>query len=85
MAELAKDILPSREKLPAQRGLWQTEAGQLNEVVHLWVYKDLNERAAARQDGASRSRLAGVSRQVAPLLASMQSTVLVPTPASPMK
>ena len=32
----------------ADVGVWQTEAGQLNEVVHLWVYKDLNERAAAR-------------------------------------
>ena len=25
-------------------GFWYSEIGQLNEVVHLWAYNDLNER-----------------------------------------
>src|SRR3989440_9814581 len=45
---LAKGVLPSREKYSRNVCYWQTEAGQLNEAVHLWVYKDLYERAAAR-------------------------------------
>jgi len=31
-------------------GLWQTEAGQPNEVCHIWAYPDLNARAKARGD-----------------------------------
>ena len=47
-----KGVMPAREKYSKIVGLWQTEAGPLNEVVHVWVFKDLNERAAARGMGA---------------------------------
>ena len=48
VARAFKAMLPFRDKYTRRVGLWQTEAGQLNEVVHMWVYRDLNERAAAR-------------------------------------
>src|SRR5437899_5349819 len=41
-----KTIMPVREKYSKNVGLWQTEVSQLNEVVHLWAYRDLNHRAA---------------------------------------
>jgi NIPSNAP len=31
-------------------GYWVTEIGPLNQVVHLWSYKDLNERARLRAE-----------------------------------
>lgn len=83
--QLFKEVMPAREKYMRRVGLWQTEIAQLNEVVHMWVYRDLNERAAARgklaQDPAWQSFLP----KSAPLLAHMQAIVLYPSPHSPMK
>src|SRR5215813_5526395 len=31
-------------------GYWVTEIGPLNQVMHLWSYKDLNERARLRTE-----------------------------------
>src|SRR5215471_11108900 len=82
---LAKGVLPSREKYSRNVCYWQTEAGQLNEAVHLWVYKDLNERAAARAKALGDPEWQAFLGKALPLLVSMQSTVLIPTPVSPMK
>jgi len=41
-------VLPAREKYSKIVGLWQTEAGQPNEVCHIWAYPSLNARAEAR-------------------------------------
>ncbi|MGH7389127.1 MAG: NIPSNAP family protein [Candidatus Rokuibacteriota bacterium] len=82
--ELFKGVMPAREKYMRRVGLWQTDLGPLNEVVHLWVFRDLKERAEARarlgQDPAWQKFVAAS----VPLLAHMQAAVLMPTPASPM-
>jgi hypothetical protein len=82
--ELFKNVMPAREKYMRRVGLWQTDLGPLNEVVHMWVFRDLNERAEARarlgQDPAWQKFVAAS----ASLLAHMQAAVLMPTPASPM-
>ena len=82
---LAKGVLPSREKYSRNVCYWQTEAGQLNEAVHLWVYKDLNERAAARAKALADPEWQAFLGKALPLLVSMQAVVLIPTPASPLK
>ena len=82
---LARGVLPAREKYSRNVGYWQTEAGQLNEAVHLWVYKDLNERAAARAKALADPEWQAFLGKAMPLLANMQSVVLVPTSVSPMK
>ena len=82
---LAKGVLPSREKYSRNVGYWQTEAGQLNEAVHLWVYKDLNERAAARAKALGDPEWQAFLGRALPLLQDMKSVVLVPTTVSPMK
>jgi NIPSNAP protein len=83
--ELFKGIMPTRDKYMRRVGLWQTQMGQLNEVVHMWVFRDLNDRAAARaklgQDPAWQEFLA----KSLPLLAHMQAIVLNPAAHSPMK
>ena len=80
-----KAIMPTRDKYTRRVGLWQTQAGQLNEVVHMWAYRDLNDRAAARaklgQDPAWQAFLG----KAMPLLAHMQAIVLNPASHSPMK
>jgi hypothetical protein len=80
-----RDIMPTREKYSKNVGVWQTEAGTLNEAVHLWAYRDLNDRAAVRgavlRDPAWQEFLA----RSAPCLAEMSSIILNPAPHSPMK
>src|SRR5262245_42306182 len=49
-ADLIMKIMPVREKYSKPLGLWITEAGQPNEVCHIWPYKDLNHRAQVRAE-----------------------------------
>ncbi len=80
-----KAVMPAREKYMRRVGLWQTEMGVLNEVVHMWVYRDLNERAAARAKLAQDPAWQEFVKVSPPLLAHMQAIVLTPAPASPMR
>jgi hypothetical protein len=65
--------------------VWTTEIAQLNEVVHMWAFKDLNDRAAARAKlGQNADWQTFVGKSV-PLLAHMQSIILLPASHSPMK
>ena len=41
-------VLPAREKYSKIVGLWRTEAGEANEVCHIWAYASLNARAEVR-------------------------------------
>ena len=80
-----KAIQPVREKYSRRVGLWQTEMGQLNEVVHMWAYADLNERGAVRAKLGQDPEWQAFLAKGTPLLAHMQSTILIPTAVSPMK
>jgi len=83
--EMFKAVLPTRDKYTRRVGLWQTETGQLNEVVHMWVYRDLNDRAAARARMAQDPQWQAFIAKSPALLQHMQSIVLVPVAHSPMK
>jgi hypothetical protein len=77
--------LPAREKYSKIVGLWTTDVAQLNQVVHLWAYADLNQRADVRcktpQDPEWKAFLA----KGYPLIAHMESVILVPTEVSPLR
>jgi len=38
-------------------GYWLTEVGPLNQVMHLWSYKDLNERAEKKKSSQRKPKL----------------------------
>ncbi len=80
-----KGILPLREKYTRRVGLWTSEIGSLNEVVHLWAYKSLDERAAQRARLAQDPEWQTFLGTSTPLLLQMQSTILNPSPHSPMR
>jgi hypothetical protein len=80
-----KGILPTREKYSKNVGLWQTEMGQLNEVVHLWAYQDLTERAAVRGKVMQDPEWQAFLAKGYPLLLEMKSIILSPAAHSPMK
>jgi hypothetical protein len=82
---LFKEILPVRAQFMRRVGVWTTEIAQLNEVVHMWVFKDLNDRATSRARlGQNADWQTFVGKSVG-LLAHMQSTILLPAAHSPMK
>jgi hypothetical protein len=82
---LAMGILPKRETFSRNVGYWQTEVAQLNEAVHLWVYRDLNERAAVRAKALQDPDWQTFLGKASPLLQQQEAVVLVPTGPSPMK
>ena len=80
-----KAIMPVRERYSKNVGLWQTEVAQLNEVVHLWAYRDLNDRAAVRAKVAQDPEWQAFLGKATLLLVEMRSIVLTPALASPMQ
>jgi NIPSNAP len=79
------EALPAREKYSKIVGLWQTEAGQPNEVCHLWAYPDLNARAKARGDAMKDPVWQEFLGKGPAFLEQMHSTILLPAPHSPLK
>lgn len=80
-----KAAMPVREQYSPNVGLWITEMGLLNEVVHLWAYQDLNERAAVRAKTSQDPQWQAFLAKGYPLLLDMKSIILTPAPHSPMK
>jgi hypothetical protein len=61
-------------------GFWRTEVGTLNQIIHIWPYKDINERDQVRAE-AVRS---GVwPPKIADFIADMETRILYPAPFSP--
>ncbi|MGD9805740.1 MAG: NIPSNAP family protein [Hyphomicrobiaceae bacterium] len=79
------EVMPVREKYSKPVGMWITEAGQPNEVVHIWAYPDLNARAAARAAAVADPQWQGFLKKAAPLLEDMSSTIMLPSAHSPMQ
>lgn len=82
---LFREALPIREKHSKIAGLFQTEAGQPNEVCHLWAYPDLNTRAAVRAASAADPGWQAFLPKSSPLLEEMNSTIMLPAAHSPLK
>jgi hypothetical protein len=75
-----EEALPKRLEFSPLAAFWFTEIGPLNQVIHVWPYKDTNERA--------RTRAAAIEAGIWPpkvneLIADMKSEILVPQPFSP--
>src|SRR4029077_4152946 len=44
--------IEGRTKLSRLAGYWRTEVGTLNQIIHIWPYKDVNERLQIRAQAA---------------------------------
>src|SRR3979411_2443394 len=78
-------VLPAREKYSKIVGLWQTEAGQPNEVCHIWAYPSLNARTEARANALKDPAWQAFLGKGSPLAAEIHSTIMLPAPHSPRK
>ncbi len=77
--------LKAREKYSKIVGLWSTDIAQLNQVVHLWAYSDLNQRAEARAKALQDPEWKAFLATGGPLLIEMQSAILNPAEFSPLQ
>lgn len=72
--------LPGRLELSPLAAFWHSEVGVLNQVMHVWPYADLNERARVRAEAIAR----GVwPPKTAEFVLDQQSEILLPAPFSP--
>jgi NIPSNAP len=74
------EALPHRQKYSDLAAFWHTEIGPLNEIVHVWPYADLAERARVR---AAMAQDPNWPPRMPDLILTMQSEILVPFPFSP--
>lgn len=79
------EVMPEREKHSKNVALFQTIAGQPNEVSHIWAYESLNHRAAARSAAAADPAWQAFLAKSGPLLEEMESLIMLPSSSSPLK
>jgi len=72
--------LPIRLKYSELSAFWHTEIGPLNQVIHVWPYENLQQRAEIRARAAQE---AGWPAKTSDLIVSMESGIYVPAPFSP--
>jgi len=75
--------VPTREELSPLAACWTSELGGLNKFVHVWVYKDLNERARVREE--SRRPGTGWPAQTGVRPVRQENKLLIPASFSPVR
>ncbi|HXH12725.1 MAG TPA: NIPSNAP family protein [Alphaproteobacteria bacterium] len=85
MSEVLKrwaDSIVDREKLSPLAACWYSEIGGLNKFVHIWPYKDLEERARIRAESQKLPKWPPPTRE---FLMRQENKLLIPAAFSPMK
>ena len=82
---LLQEALPAREKISKIVAAFTTEAGQPNEICHVWAYPSLNARAEARAAAMKDPVWQEFIRKDLPLIEEMNSTIMLPSAHSPLK
>lgn len=66
-------------------GFFTTEFGPLNQVIHLWGYDSLEDRARRRAELWSNPAWLAFAAKAMPLLVSQENKLLNPTRFSPIR
>jgi len=66
-------------------GFWYTEIGTLNEVVHIWAYRDLNDRQEKWAKWVKDPRRAEIMGKLRHLILSQSNKILTPVEFSELK
>ena len=72
--------LAIRQKFSKLAAFWHTEVGPLNQVIHVWPYESLDERARVR---AEASKAEGWPPNIREFVVTQQSEIFMPAPFSP--
>ena len=79
----AEGLAIQRPILGRMVGYFSTEIGPLHQIVHMWAYRDLNERAERRARLLADPRWKAYSKKTRPLQISQENKILIPAPFSP--
>ena len=71
--------IPHREKYSPLAAFWHTEIGPLNQVIHVWPYADLNERARIRAEAMKDPNWPPKTSE---LIVAQEAKLLTPAPFS---
>lgn len=66
-------------------GYFQTEIGPLNHVVHMWSYRDLNDRAERRRRLAADPAWQTFAVKLSENIDGLENRILIPTDFSPLR
>lgn len=64
-------------------GYFTVEVGPLNQVVHMWAYDDMGDRAVRRSKLISDPNWQAYAKKVQPLVIRQENKILTPAPFSP--
>lgn len=76
------EAIAEREKFSPLAACWSSELGQLNQWVHIWAYKDLNERARVRTESRQSGKWPAQTG-VRPIR--QENKLLIPAAFSPLQ
>lgn len=86
MAAVEEVALPIRKKHGVKLAGWYySEIGELNQVVHIWAFEDLNQRIQQRQKFLSDPSLAADIAKIREMYVHQESKFLMPAAFSPLK
>ena len=71
----------TRKKFSPLAAFWYTEIGPLNQIIHVWPYKDVAERGRIRAEAVAAG---GWPPKIAEFILSMKSDIMVPWDNSPL-
>ncbi len=66
-------------------GYFHTEIGTLNQLVHLWAYKDLEDRRERREKLHRNEQWLECLRKIRPMIRTMENRIMYPTSFSPIR
>jgi len=73
-----------KEILGHMVGYYSTDIGPLNQIVHMWAYKSLNDRSERRTRLAKDPRWKKMLPELRKFIKSQESKILIPANFSPI-
>ncbi|KQX23469.1 MULTISPECIES: NIPSNAP family protein [unclassified Sphingomonas] len=78
--DLMLRMLPVRQRHSPNVGVWSSLSGRCEQVLHMWGYRSLDERAAVRAHLKEDQVWGGYTATILPMLEELQSVILTPLP-----
>ena len=81
----AEGLAVQTRHLPRMVGYFSTEAGPLNQIIHLWAYDSFEQRVERRAAMMADPEWQAYLAKIRPLIVSQETKLLIPAPFSPIR